>query len=496
MIAEKLKKAVLQAAIQGKLTEQLPSDGDARDLLQEIHAEKSCLIQEGKIRREKPLLEITEDETPFDIPENWAWCRLNDIANYKKGPFGSSLTKSMFIPDGRYSIKVYEQKNAIQKDESIGDYFITDSYYKSSMKGFSVVGGDIIISCAGTIGESFIMPYDSRVGIINQALMRVRIFSPLDNNYFLILFDYGIKTKEARGKGSAIKNIPPFKILKNIIVPLPPLDEQNRIICQLEEILPLINELKTDEIKLDELQKSFPKQMKASILQSAIQGKLTDQLPEDGDANDLVEEIKGEKERLIKEGKIKKKKPLSKITEDEIPFDIPENWCWVRLGVILKITNGFTPLRSNNNFWNSKDIPWFTIKDIRKQGRIITYTEQYISNSAINNSERIVPADSVLLCCTASVGEYALTKIDLTTNQQFNGITILDEYKAMVSPMYMFFYVQTLSSQLIAEAGKTTFPYLSTKKLANFILPLPPIAEQKRIVDRLGELVPLCNALD
>jgi type I restriction enzyme, S subunit len=236
-------------------------------------------------------------------------------------------------------------------------------------------------------------------------------------------------------------------------------------------------------------------QLKKAVLQAAIQGKLTDQFPEDGDASKLLEEIEAEKARRVKEGKNKKRKPLPAITEDEIPFDIPENWCWVRFGLISKITNGFTPSRSNKKFWNSKDIPWFTIKDIREQGRIITYTEQFISNSAINNSARIVPANSVLLCCTASVGEYAITKIDLTTNQQFNGISVFDGYKKIVSPLYMFFYVQTLSSQLIAEAGQTTFPFLSTKKLANFIMPLPPISEQKRIIEIMEEILPEIESL-
>jgi type I restriction enzyme S subunit len=239
----KMKDSILQYAIQGKLTEQMESDGDARDLIIEIQNEKELLIKEGKIKKEKPLPEISEDEIPFDIPGNWCWVRLGDVANYKKGPFGSSLTKSMFVPDGKRSIKVYEQKNAIQKDESLGEYYIEDSYYKSTMKSFTVIGGDIIISCAGTIGESYILPIDARIGIINQALMRVRVFNGIDKHYFLKAFDYGINSRETKGKGSAIKNIPPFEVLKNILIPLPPIAEQKRIIERLEQLLTLCDTL-------------------------------------------------------------------------------------------------------------------------------------------------------------------------------------------------------------------------------------------------------------
>lgn len=492
MIAEQLKKAVLQAAIQGKLTQQLPEDGDARDLLIKIHAEKSRLVKEGKIKQKKPLAEITEDDIPFDIPGNWVWSRLGSFSIMNPRNKLTSDTQVSFIPmkfiDDGYS------NNFSYEVRPWGEI-------KSGYTHFS--DNDVVIAkitpCFQNRKSAVMRHLKNGYGAGTTELHVIRPISNIVvSNYLLYLFktEYFISDGVSSMTGTAGQQRVGSNYVQNFLCPIPPFREQERIICRIQDLLKIIDDLEKDEIKLDNIQKSFPKQMKASILQAAIQGKLTEQLPEDGDARELLREIQAEKSRLVKEGKIKKEKPLSEITEDEIPFDIPENWCWVRLGVISKITNGFTPLRSNNNFWNSKDIPWFTIKDIRKQGRIITYTEQYISNSAINNSERIVPADSVLLCCTASVGEYALTKIDLTTNQQFNGITILDGYKTIVSPMYMFFYVQTLSSQLIAEAGKTTFPFLSTKKLANFIIPLPPIAEQKRIVDRLEELVPLCDSLE
>ena len=242
---EDMKKSILQYAIQGKLVEQRPEEGTGEELYRQIQTEKQRLIKEGKIKKEKLLAEIAEDEKPYDIPDNWTWVRFGDLGSYKKGPFGSAITKSMFVPKGNGAIKVYEQKNPIQKDATLGDYYIRRDYFESKMKGFEVFPGDIIVSCAGTIGETYVMPDEFEQGIINQALMRMKIFEPLYIPYFLTFFDFVLK-KNARSssKGSAIKNIPPFEILKNYLVPIPPLAEQKRIVAKLEEILPLCERLK------------------------------------------------------------------------------------------------------------------------------------------------------------------------------------------------------------------------------------------------------------
>lgn len=242
---EDMKKSLLQYAIQGKLVEQRPEEGTAEELFAQIQAEKQRLIAEKKIKKEKPLPEITDDEKPFDIPESWRWVRFGDLGNYKKGPFGSALTKSMFVPKSNKAIKVYEQKNAIQKNAHIGDYYITKEYFEAKMEGFEVLPGDIIVSCAGTIGETYVLPDDMEQGIINQALMRMRIFPPIFIPYFLVFFDVVLKQNaRASSKGSAIKNIPPFEVLKNYLVPLPPLAEQKRIVEKLEQLLPLCERLK------------------------------------------------------------------------------------------------------------------------------------------------------------------------------------------------------------------------------------------------------------
>lgn len=258
---EQLKKSILQEAVQGKLVPQDPTDEPASALLERIRAEKEQLIKSGKIKRDKHesvifrrdnsyyeradgIERCIDDEIPFEIPENWEVVRLQNIGEYRKGPFGSSLTKSMFVPKSKSSIKVYEQKNAIQKDCTLGTYYIPMEYYNEKMKGFTVLPNDIIVSCAGTIGETYILPSSAEIGIINQALMRMRITSQINVDYFLIYFDYMVKeTARESSKGSAIKNIPPFDIFKKIILPLPPLKEQKRIVQEVQTIQSLISSL-------------------------------------------------------------------------------------------------------------------------------------------------------------------------------------------------------------------------------------------------------------
>ena len=258
---ENLKKSILQEAVQGKLVPQDPSDEPAEALLERIRVEKQRLIKEGKVKKDKRESVIfrrdnshyekrgseevcIDDEIPFEVPPSWALIRLDDIGIYRKGPFGSSLTKSMFVPKGADTVKVYEQKNAIQKDHTLGTYYITRQYYESKMRSFTVEPGDILVSCAGTIGETYVLPEQIELGIINQALMRMTIFAPIDLDYFLLYFDYVLKqTAKESSKGSAIKNIPPFEVFKKLILPLPPLEEQKRIVEKVRELESLCNSL-------------------------------------------------------------------------------------------------------------------------------------------------------------------------------------------------------------------------------------------------------------
>ena len=257
------------------------------------------------------------------------------------------------------------------------------------------------------------------------------------------------------------------------------------------------------------------KDLKNSILQMAVEGKLVPQDPSDEPASVLLERIREEKHKLIAEGKAKFPKggesiiyigsdgsPYEKRVDakghvlsekcivDEVPFDIPNSWEWARLESIADIVNGFTPKRSEVQFWDNGKVPWFTALDIRAQGRIINWTEQTITPLAMGK-RKMCPPDTVLICCTASVGEVALTKIPLVTNQQFNSLIQLRKEECRLAPRYLLLWSQTIKHQLIEEAGTTTIPFVSVAKLGKLLIPIPSIAEQRRIVERISQLMPL-----
>ena len=526
MNGKQLKNSILQWAIQGKIVPQDPNDEPASVLLDKIRQEKERLIKEKKIKRDKNAsiiyrgednsyyekmlatgeVKCIDEEIPFEIPKGWEWCRLNDLALYRKGPFGSSLTKSMFVAKSNQSIKVYEQKNAIQKDYTLGDYYISKEKFET-MQSFIVKPNDIIVSCAGTIGETYLLPSDAPIGIINQALMRVTLFDLSMAEYWQIYFAYMLLNEaQMKGAGSAIKNIPPFEYLKAVLVPVPPLSEQNRLVERYNILLSLIRKYELDANKLNCLNQNIYDKLKRSVLQEAIQGKIVPQLKEEGTAQELLEQIKKEKQKLVKEGKLKKSALATSVIykgddnkyyeqigkkcldiTDEIPFEIPESWTWSRLSSMCSIVNGFTPLRSETKFWDNGTINWFTVEDIKNQGELIHSTKQKITKEA-TSKERIVRAGSVLLCCTASIGQCALAMVELTTNQQFNALTVTEYNKPMLADNYLFWYAKTLKPTLKRLSGKTTFEFVSVKKVGSILIPIPPFKEQQRIVAQIEKL--------
>lgn len=495
MNTELIKKKILDLAIKGKLVEQQPEEGTAEDLYNQIQEEKKKLIAEGKIKKEKPLPEISEDEITFDIPQSWKWVRIGDLANYKKGPFGSALTKSIFVPKSDKAIKVYEQKNAIQKDANLGSYYITREYFEERMKSFEVVAGDIIVSCAGTIGEIYKLPAIIEKGIINQALMRIRLFEPTYCEYYELLFDYLIKDYSRKSsKGSAIKNIPPFEILKKYVIPLPPLAEQKRIVDKVVEIfsrIDVIEKAKADLAKDGNL-------LEKKILDLAIRGKLVEQRPEEGTAEELYAQIQEEKKKLLAEGKIKKEKPLPEITEEEIPFDIPESWKWVRLKQLVDIQNGD----------RGKNYP--AKETLHEQGIPFISAINLEHNTVISDSklkclddiqyERLragkLQVNDLVVCIRGSLGKHA--KYPFEKGAIASSLVILRKY--LNDETIAEFIAYYLDSWLFfEEIGKynngTAQPNLAANDLEKFVIPLPPLAEQKRIVKRIEELLPYCYKL-
>ncbi len=482
MIAEQLKKSILQAAIQGKLTQQLPEDGDARDLLKEIRKEKARLIKDGKIKKEKPLPEITEDEIPFEVPENWCWVRLGEIGQIIGGGTPRTEDKLSWQNGEIPWLTPADMKNIEGKYVSHGERYITEYGLKHSSTQLMPEGA-ILFSSRAPIGYLAIANNDVTT---NQGFKSIvpYIFEMSEFiYYYLMTITHEI---EKMGSGTTFKEVS-GSVMKKVSIPLPPLKEQQRIVERVEELLPEIKSLKNDETKLEELQKSFPKKMKDAILQYAIQGKLTQQLPEDGDARDLLKEIQKEKARLIKEDKIKKEKPLPEITEDEIPFEIPENWCWVRLGeIVLQNLGGGTPSKSNPDYWNG-GIPWASVKDLNC--KFLDSTQDNISRDGLkNSSSNLIPAGNLIACTRMGLGKVVYNRIDVAINQDLRAIIL----PGNINKWYVFYFYLTLNF-----TGKgATVKGVSVENLSNTMLPLPPLKEQKRIVERIEELLPEIGKLE
>ena len=482
MIAESLKKALLQAAIQGKLTEQLPEDGDARDLLREIQKEKARLIKEGKIKKQKPLPEITEDEIPFDIPENWVWARLGNVTNYGVG----RQVKPVDIPQNSWVLELEDiDKNAFHVNSKKVDriagsnknYFPKDDVLYGKLRPYLK---KVLVAEQEGYCSTEIIPFNG-YGLIHSKYLMYYLVSPSTDGYINNI-THGMDMPRL-GTDKA----------RQLLLPIPPISEQKRIVKKIEELLPEIEALKAEENKLDNLEKAFPNKIRASILQAAIQGKLTEQLPEDGDARDLLKEIQKEKARLIREGKIKKEKPLPEITENEIPFDIPDNWVWVRLGDIIfnrgqkkpsekftyidisSIDNIKNTLGDLSNTLNPNEAPSRARKIVREGDVIYATVRPYLHNICL--IDRNIEPEPIV-----STGFAVVT----STTQVINRFL----FRCFLSPMFDDYANSNDNSKGVA------YPAINDQKFNRALIPLPPLSEQKRIVENLEDLLPLCTSLE
>ena len=532
MNGKQLKNSILQWAIQGKLVPQDPNDEPASVLLDKIRKEKECLIKEKKIKRDKNAsvifrgednsyyekftdtgeVKCIDEEIPFDTPNGWEWCRLNDLAQYRKGPFGSSLTKSMFVPKSSQSIKVYEQKNAIQKDFSLGEYYVSNEKFEA-MQSFVVKPNDIIVSCAGTIGETYLLPSNAPIGIINQALMRVSLFDLATAPYWQLYFAYILLNEsQMKGAGSAIKNIPPFEYLKAVLVPIPPLSEQKRLIERYKSLISLADKYEIESCKLNVLNQTVFDKLKKSVLQEAIQGKLVPQIKEEGTAETLLELIREEKLRLVKEGKLKKSalndsvifrgddnKYWEKVNgeliciDDEIPFEIPQTWSWVRLDSICSyIHRGKSPKYSDImkypvvaqkcNQWSGFSLE--KAKFIEPQSISSYSNEQFLEDEDLMWNSTGLGTLGRMAIYYSQLNPYELAVAD-------SHVTVIRPCKQYVKPEYLYFYFSSNTVQSVIEDksdGSTKQKELATKTVKAYLVPLPPLKEQQRIINKVNEV--------
>ena len=455
-----------------------------------------------------------DEEIPFEIPQGWEWCRLNDLALYRKGPFGSSLTKSMFVVKSNQSIKVYEQKNAIQKDFRLGDYYISKEKFEA-MQSFIVKPNDIIVSCAGTIGETYLLPLDAPVGIINQALMRVTLFDLSMAEYWQMYFAYMLLNEaQMKGAGSAIKNIPPFEYLKAVLVPVPPLSEQTRLIERYNLLLSLIAKYESETDKLNCLNQNIYDKLKKSVLQEAIQGKLVQQIAEEGTAQELLEQIKTEKLKLVKEGKLKKSALAvstifrgddnkyyelidnSPVCIDEfLPFQIPETWTWCKVKDLLEIQTGASFKKEQANA-NKKGIRILRGGNILPNKYIFKDDDVFVSEEFVN-ANTILKKNCIITPAVTSlenIGKMAVIEKDYNNVSAGGFVFIISPYIQDFNHSLLLAYF--LQSPFLIEAMRgitkksgAAFYNLGKERLKELYLPLPPMAEQSRIIGKINEIL-------
>ena len=337
MNAQDLKNSILQRAIEGKLVPQRKEEGTAKELLAEIRAEKAQLIKEKKIKKSKPLPEITDEEKPFDIPESWEWVRLGDIGALVRG---SGIKRSETTDEGKPCVRYGELYTTYRTRFSEVISHTSEEVFNKSKK---VHQNDILMALTGENKWDIALAvvYEGKEEIAMGGDMTKWEYHGMNPIYLTMVINspYGIACKRNMATGDIIVHISNNK-LSEIALPIPPLAEQYRIVAKVEELQPDIDAYDKAQTKLQAIEQHFPDAMKKSLLQYAIEGKLVPQSKEEGTAKDLLAKIRAEKARLVKEKKIKKSKPLPAITGDEKPFDIPDSWEWVRVGDIVEIING------------------------------------------------------------------------------------------------------------------------------------------------------------
>ena len=486
MKAADLKKSILQYAVEGKLVPQDIHDEPASILYDKIIKEKETLIKQGKIKKEKPLPPITDDEIPYDIPENWKWVRLGEVCVIKRG---NGLTKNDFTNSGIPCIH-YGQIHKYYKystnttmtytSEQIGKKLKTVEYSDIIMAITSENIDDVCKSIAWL--GNFSIVTGGHTAIIKHWINPLYLIYLFHSNCFQM-------QKNKIAKGMKVIEVSSEK-LKNIIFPLPPLKEQERIVKKIDELMALCDKLEQEEEKLLALDKHFADTLPKSILQYAVEGKLVPQDIHDEPASILYDKIIKEKESLIKQGKIKKEKPLPPITDDEIPYDIPENWKWVRLGEIAIVNGGYA---FKSALFKKDGIRVIRISDFNENGLIDKHIVRYEYFDKLN--EYMLNKNNIILCMTGgTVGKSLLiTTITepMVTNQRVATIKIRTVYEKYI----YYIILSNLIQNIIQKAKLSTNDNISLDTINNFPIPLPPLKEQERIVEKVDELLTYCIKL-
>jgi len=522
MTADQLRKSILQQAIQGKLVPQDPNDEPASVLLERIREEKARLVEEKKIKKEKNPsvifkgednsyyekftlsgeVKCIDEEIPFEIPNGWEWCRLGDITSItggKRVPVGYSLTNQN---TGYKYIRVADMKQYSVRNNDV--HYISKEIY-SLIKNYTISKDDLYITVAGTIGVVGEIPIEFDGANLTENANKI-VFTQLNKKclMYLLSSDYlqaqikNCTTKVGQPKLAIIR-------IQNFLLPLPPLKEQQRIVEKIEELIPHIEHYGKAQTELDLLNRNIKEQLKKSVLQYAIEGKLVPQDETEGTAEELLLQIQKEKLKLYEENKLKKKdlehstifkdednKYYEKIgknitcIDEEIPFEIPKNWRWVRFGQIVKLSMGKTPPRDDSRYWLNAKRNWVSISDMTNYGRIKTTKEQISEEAANSLMRECSPINTLLMSFKLTVGRTAILDIEAYHNEAIVSIYPYIDKKFMLRN-YLFYTLPILANigdSKDAIKGKT----LNSKSLNNLLIPFPPLAEQQRIVESIDAI--------
>ena len=524
MNGKQLKNSILQWAIQGKLVPQDPNDEPASVLLERIRKEKEQLVKEKKIKKDKNAsiifrgednsyyekflatgeVKCIDEEIPFEIPENWCWVRLGQILTVKGGkriPLGDSFASS---PTTHIYIRVTEMKNHTLIDTNLK--YISDAVYEK-IKNYTISKNDLYLTIAGTIGAVGVVP--EKFDGMNLTENAVKLTNIFVNKLFLV---YGIssqfvqlqfvdKTKQMAQPKLAIERI------LTTLIPLPPLNEQESIVAKINEVIPLVDKYEKSQRILDLLNIEIFDRFKNSILQEAIQGKLVPQIVEEGTAQELLEQIKQEKQKLVKEGKLKKSALTDSVIfkgddnkyyeqmgtkcidiSESIPFEVPIGWCWTRLSVIsnLYTGNSISETEKATRYTNVQGMEYIGTKDVS-----FNHVVNYANGIAIPNEHisqfKIAPSRSVLLCIEGGSAGRKIAQIE--KNVCFGNKLCCFVPYVMATSKYIYFYLQSPSffenfrGNIAGIIGG-----VSVNTLKSLLIPLPPIKEQKRIVAQIEKL--------
>jgi len=531
MTAQQLKNSILQMAMQGKLVPQDPGDEPASVLLQRIKAEKQELIKAGKIKKDKKSSEIfrgasrnlpyayceqigkeirdISDEIPFEIPDSWEWCRLGTIATVlggKRIPAGRKL--SLEKTDHIY-IRVSDMKeNTISLDNL---QYVPDDIYPSISR-YIINKEDIYITVAGTIGKVGKIPPELDGANLTENADRL-VFRELNRDWFIMCLQSCVIQSQIADATTKVGQ-PKLAIarIQNLLIPVPPLSEQHRIVAKIEELLPYIERYGKAEEHLTALNTTFPEALKKSILQEAVQGKLVPQNPDDEPASVLLERIRAEKQALIKAGKIKRDRHESVIVTrdkipyeiidgkerciaDEVPFELPESWCWCRLGTITTVLGGKRIPAGRKLSLEKTDHIYIRVSDMKDSG-VSMDNLQYVPDDIYPSISRyIINKEDIYITVAGTIGKVGkippeLDGANLTENADRLVFSIINQ-----DWLIMCLQSSVVQSQIADATTKVGQPKLAIARIQNLFIPLPPVDEQSRIVTKIEEIMPYINTI-